>query len=88
MLRCAVAHVGTLLPQPPRAWKNLEADDGRRKSLADKGCCRRSVVVQAVGGGRSAGGVQPREGAWARGLRFGRGGCTRVGESQFTVGGK
>ena len=26
-----------------------EADDGRRKSLADKGWCRRSVVVQAVG---------------------------------------
>ena len=55
MLRCAVAHVGTLLPQPPRAWKNLEADDGRRKSLADKGCCRRSVVVQAVGGAGARG---------------------------------
>ena len=26
-----------------------EVDDGRRKSLADKGWCRRSVVVQAVG---------------------------------------
>ena len=27
----------------------LEIDDGRRKCLADKAWCRRSVVVQAVG---------------------------------------